>query len=85
LAAAEPGVPRNATVTVVKDDGTREDRNVTVGVTSRVAAEVLSGLTVGEQVVAGILQANAPAAPAQQGGFPGGGFPGGGGGFRGGF
>jgi len=85
LAAAEPGVPRNATVTVVEDVGTREDRNVTVGVTSRVAAEVLSGLTVGEQVVAGIVQANAPAAPAQQGGFPGGGFPGGGGGFRGGF
>ena len=85
LAAAEPGVPRNATVTVVKDDGTREDRNVTIGVTSRVAAEVLSGLTVGEQVVAGIVQAKAPAAPAQQGGFPGGGFPGGGGGFRGGF
>lgn len=85
LAAAAPGVPRPATVTVVKDDGTREDRNVTIGVTSRVAAEVLSGLTAGEQVIAGIVQANAPTAPATQGGFPGGGFPGGGGGFRGGF
>ncbi len=86
LAAAAPGVPRSATVTVVKDDGTREERNVTVGVTSRVAAEVLSGLSEGEQVIAGIVQTNAPAAaPAVQGGFPGGGFPGGGGGFRGGF
>jgi len=80
FAAGAPGVPRTATVTVVKDDGTREERNVTIGVTSRVAAEVLSGLSAGEQVVAGIVQANAPAAPAAQGGFPGGGFPGGGGG-----
>ena len=83
FAAGAPGVPRPATVTVVKDDGTREERNVTIGVTSRVSAEVLSGLSAGEQVVAGIVQVNAPAAPAaQQGGFPGGGFPGGGGGFR---
>lgn len=80
FAAGAPGVPRTATVTVVKDDSTREERNVTIGVTSRVAAEVLSGLSAGEQVVAGIVQANAPAAPAAQGGFPGGGFPGGGGG-----
>lgn len=85
--AAAPGTPRTATVTVVKDDGTRETRNVTIGVTSRVSAEVLSGLTEGEQVIAGILQADAPAQQnQQQGGFPG--MPGGnfrGGNFRGGF
>jgi len=60
-----------------------------VGVTSRVAAEVVSGLREGEQVIAGILQADTPAEapPAgnnfRNGGFQGGGFPGGGGGFRG--
>jgi len=70
---------------VVKPDGTREDRQIMVGVQSRVSAEVISGLAVGEQVIAGIIQANAPAAPANQnnnnrnfqGGFPGGGFGGG--------
>jgi len=70
-------------VTVVRADGTREEREVLVGVTSRVAAEILSGLSEGEQVVAGILQASGSTAPAQQqgpniriggGGFPGGGF-----------
>jgi hypothetical protein len=72
----------------MKDDGTREEREIVVGVTSRVAAEVISGLQAGEKVVAGIIQANAAAGAAQQnqqqqGNFRvGGGFPGGGGGFR---
>ncbi|HTQ98409.1 MAG TPA: efflux RND transporter periplasmic adaptor subunit [Candidatus Acidoferrum sp.] len=78
--------PRPATVVVMKNDGTREERQVMVGVQSRVAAEVISGLSVGEEVVAGIIQANAAAAGGNQqqnrpggfpGGFPGGGFPGG--------
>ncbi len=94
-----PGVaaePRAATVRVVRDDGSYETRDVMIGLTSRVAAEVIRGLSPGERVVAGILQGDAAAAAAsaqrggqQQfgggGGFPGGGFPGGGmpGGFRG--
>ena len=49
--------PRAAKVRVVAADGTITDREIMVGVTSRVSAEVLSGLTEGEQVVAGIVQA----------------------------
>lgn len=59
--------PRPATVTVVKPDGSTEERNVMVGVTSRVDAEVLSGLQEGEQVIAGILEST-NSAPAAQGG-----------------
>lgn len=44
---------RPATVTVVKDDGALETRNVTVGVSDRVTAAILSGLEEGERVVAG--------------------------------
>jgi macrolide-specific efflux system membrane fusion protein len=47
-----------ATVRVVKADGAFEDREVRVGVMSRVSAEILSGLEAGEQIVAG------PAAPS---------------------
>ena len=45
--------PRAATVTVVKEDGSQETRDVTVGVTDRVNAQIISGLTEGEQVIAG--------------------------------
>ena len=76
------GRPRPAVVTVVKDDGTREERQIMVGVTSRVAAEVISGLQTGEKVIAGIIQANTGAANQQNDFRPSGGFPGGGGGFR---
>jgi macrolide-specific efflux system membrane fusion protein len=92
-AAGRAAPPRLAKVRVVAADGTISEREVTIGVTSRVSAEVISGLKEGEQVVAGIAQAGAPAAGAnsgnnnnrgfQGGGFPGGGFPGGG--FPGGF
>jgi len=63
--------PRPATVTVVKEDGTQEVRNVTVGVTDRVNAAILSGLSEGENVVAGTQQADAgDARPrGQAGGF----------------
>jgi macrolide-specific efflux system membrane fusion protein len=85
--------PRQAKVRVVNRDGSFTERDVTVGVTSRVTAEVIAGLAEDEQVVAGIVQAAAPsnAAGGNQngnrnpgfvipgGGFPGGGFPGGGG------
>ncbi|HET7608810.1 MAG TPA: efflux RND transporter periplasmic adaptor subunit [Gammaproteobacteria bacterium] len=48
---------RAAKVRVVAADGSTAERDVMIGVTSRVTAEVLSGLTEGEQVVAGIAQA----------------------------
>jgi macrolide-specific efflux system membrane fusion protein len=94
-AAGRAVPPRLAKVRVVAADGTISEREVTIGVTSRVSAEVISGLQEGEQVVAGIAQPGAPAGAGTNGGnnnnrgnFPGGGFPGGGfpgGGFPGGF
>jgi macrolide-specific efflux system membrane fusion protein len=83
--------PRKATVRVIGGDGSISEREVTIGVMSRVSAEVLSGLSEGEQVVAGILEAAAPAGGGGSqndnrnnpvifipggGGFPGGGFRG---------
>ena len=58
---------RPAIVRVVADDGTQQEREIVVGVTSRVAAEVISGLQPGERVVAGIIQADAGAAASGQG------------------
>ncbi len=89
LRARMDAQPRLAKVRVVAVDGSIAEREITVGVASRVSAEVLSGLTEGEQVVAGILQAEQQANQNQQrnqqtvifqggGNFPGGGFPGGG-------
>lgn len=49
--------PRKATVKVMKADGQIEERDVLIGVSNRVHAEVLSGLEAGEQVVAGIKRA----------------------------
>jgi macrolide-specific efflux system membrane fusion protein len=54
-----------ALVRVMKADGTLEQREVQVGVVSRVSAEIVSGLEAGEQVVTGQRQAApAPAAKA---------------------
>jgi len=88
---AEAGLrPRPATVTVVKDDGMHEVRDVTVGVTDRVNAAILSGLNEGEKVVAGMQVAGADGGTQRQqrpngfgapGGVPGG-LPGRIGGFR---
>lgn len=44
---------RSATVKVAGDEGKIEDRQIEIGVTSRVDAQVLSGLTEGERVVSG--------------------------------
>jgi macrolide-specific efflux system membrane fusion protein len=87
-AARQAQMPRQAKVRVVNADGSITEREVTVGVMSRVTAEVIDGLTEGEQVVAGIVQAAAQSNPGGNqnnnqglvipgGGFPGGGFPGG--------
>lgn len=56
--------PRNATVEVVQPNGTTEVREIVVGATDRVNAEVISGLHEGDQVVAGIVQANAEEEPS---------------------
>lgn len=66
---------RSATVEVMAPDGTRQQRDVVIGVMSRVSAEVLSGLQEGDQVVAGIIQSANAAQNTQQFGPPGfGGF-----------
>src|SRR5690606_4767168 len=59
-------VPRPATVTLVHADGTQEERQVMVGLTSRVAAEIISGLKEGDEVVAGVVQPGMPEQPQQQ-------------------
>nr|ACN58776.1 macrolide-specific efflux protein MacA [uncultured bacterium BLR8] len=80
--------PRHATVRVQAADGKIEERQITIGVTNRVHAEVLSGLKEGERVVAGTKEPEkAPATAGGQqgaggqrnniGGFPGGGLGGG--------
>jgi macrolide-specific efflux system membrane fusion protein len=55
-----PGAKRYF-VTVVNADGSLERRPVAIGVMSRVSAQVLAGLNVGDSVVAGMKSANAPA------------------------
>lgn len=60
----QPGQRSMAKVTVMHEDGTREERQVVIGLTSRVNAEVVSGLQAGEQVIAGIVQSDAPSSPA---------------------
>jgi macrolide-specific efflux system membrane fusion protein len=55
-----------AVVRVVKPDGTLEDREVRVGVMSRVSAQIVSGLEPGEQVVTGSATPK-PAAAAKSG------------------
>ena len=54
---------QRANVTVMRN-GKAEEREVVVGISSRVAAEVLSGLQEGDQVVAGVVQNNKASAPA---------------------
>jgi macrolide-specific efflux system membrane fusion protein len=65
----QPGQRSRATVTVVRDDGAREIREVVVGLTSRVSAEVISGLAPGEQVISGIAQTLTLPEPNQNRGF----------------
>jgi macrolide-specific efflux system membrane fusion protein len=55
-----PGAKRYF-VLVAKPDGTIEHRPVAIGVTSRVLAQVLAGLNIGEQVVVGMKSTNTPA------------------------
>lgn len=61
------GTPRQATVRVLRPDNSIEERIITIGVSNRVAAQVLSGLEEGDRVVAGTAAAG--------GGQPGGNRP----------
>ena len=55
----------NGTVRVVKENGSLERRAVKLGLTTRVAAQVLAGLEQGERVIAGLRSsASAPAGKA---------------------
>jgi macrolide-specific efflux system membrane fusion protein len=72
-AAAVSGTGSSRTVTVVKQDGSTQVVNVTVGLQGDTNDEITSGLTQGEQV-----QIKSVASTGTNG-FPGGGFPGGGG------
>ena len=67
--AAAGGAPRARAqiVRVVKANGTIEERRVTVGVSNRVQAQVLSGLEPGETVVIGTQDGAAPPAAAKKG------------------
>lgn len=69
LSGLSPGTssaaPGRATVRVLKPSGSVETRAVTVGVTNRAQAEILSGLEPGEQVITGTRRLNA--APEQSG------------------
>ena len=62
----KPG--RAATVRVVAADGSIETRDVRIGLASRISAEVLSGLSEGEEVVAG--RVDTPAQTQNRGGPP---------------
>jgi macrolide-specific efflux system membrane fusion protein len=61
--------PALATVQVAISDEEFETRDIRVGVTSRIAAEVLSGLEEGERVVAGVLQARGEEQQRPRNGF----------------
>ena len=72
--------PRRATVKVVAADGSVQEREVMVGISNRVQAEILSGLKEGEKVIAGTRQPEtARRAGSGQGAGQGGGAPGAGG------
>ena len=72
--------PRQAKVKVMAEDGTIEEREVTIGISNRVHAEVLSGLKEGDRVIAGVREPERRATATQQGtglGQPNTGGPGG--------
>ncbi len=72
---------RAASITVVKDDGSQEKHEVTVGVADRVNAAILSGVSEGERVLAG-TEIDSPRAGRGGRGAPGRGPLVGPGGFR---
>jgi macrolide-specific efflux system membrane fusion protein len=69
--------PRQAKVKVMAEDGTIEERDITIGISNRVHAEVLSGLKEGDRVIAGVREPERRPATQQQGAGVGQGGPGG--------
>ena len=73
--------PRQAKVKVMAEDGSIEERDITIGISNRVHAEVLSGLKEGDRVIAGVREPERRATTPQQGAGVGqqgpGGMPGG--------
>lgn len=65
--SSEAGRPRRATLQVVGADGRPETREVEVGVSNRIQAQILSGLAEGERVVA---SGAAPGGNGASGGRP---------------
>lgn len=59
--------PRQAKVKVMAEDGSIEERDVTIGISNRVHAEVLSGLKEGDRVIAGVREPERRATTPQQG------------------
>lgn len=59
--------PRQAKVKVMAEDGTIEERDVTIGISNRVHAEVLSGLKEGDRVIAGVREPERRPASTPQG------------------
>ena len=51
-----PRGPRQAKVKVMAEDGSIEEREITIGISNRVHAEVLSGLKEGDRVIAGVRE-----------------------------
>jgi macrolide-specific efflux system membrane fusion protein len=64
--------PRRATVKVQAADGSLQAREVMVGISNRVQAEIVSGLQEGEKVVAGMRQADTARRASGNAGAPGG-------------
>lgn len=62
--AGQPGQRSRAKVTVMLASGKKEEREVLIGLTSRINAEVISGLKAGDEVIAGIAQAALPSSAA---------------------
>ncbi|MBL0920394.1 MAG: efflux RND transporter periplasmic adaptor subunit [Hydrogenophaga sp.] len=59
--------PRQAKVKVMLEDGSIEEREITIGISNRVHAEVLSGLKEGDRVIAGTREAEPPRRNTPQG------------------
>lgn len=57
--------PRQAKVKVMAEDGSIEERDITIGISNRVHAEVLSGLKEGDRVIAGVREPERPTTPRQ--------------------
>jgi macrolide-specific efflux system membrane fusion protein len=66
----------DVTVVVVDDSGVQSERKVTIGVSNRVAAEVISGLKEGDRVVAGTKTKETTSTRRNGGGGGAGGFRG---------